>query len=125
MTGGRLKELAQGGYCTLFDSTSLEHEILSTTFTQYFTEFTMQHALQSDSVEEYYTQQLSSVLNNLFGIAYNKADSRLADLLENGIARFHSGVMRLRDVGCTPGKTYPELRQRSADTFVGVNPMKL
>ncbi len=105
-----LLRLAKEGKCSLFDSRSLEHEILTHAFPKRFQEFTEDKWSQFPSEEVYYVSCLNDVLHEVWGIAYDKTSTVLVDLLEKGIVNVHGRVIHLRDAGGIVRACYPEFR---------------
>lgn len=105
-----LLDLQSAGRCRLFDSTSFEQEVLSRAFAKYYNEFTEEDYPGPSTEEGFYVEQLSCLLNKLWGIGYHKNDAQLSQLLEEGTSNVHGVICRMKDVGGVTRQTYRELR---------------
>lgn len=96
--------------CVLFDSASLEQEILSHVFPKRYSGFSEDDWAANHSEEQFYADQLSSLLHQFYNVSYHKSSEWLVTLLERGSVYVHGELLRLHDVGGVVRACYPELR---------------
>lgn len=80
----RLSVTARECGWVLFDTESFEYEIGKALFGDEYSEYSTENCLDFLSAEDFYIQQLRTLLRDKYGCVYSKSDPSLVDILTNG-----------------------------------------
>ena len=94
----------------LFDSASFEWEVLQSFFKKDFIAYTEENCTAFASEEQYYTQQLNTLLFAYCGINYSKNSEELASLFSVGCGMVQGNFCNMLDTGVVGEPLYEEFR---------------